>query len=68
MTTRRDEFKTVLDADLLARREEHKARLLKELARIRHERQRAQDAAIVADREARVAASRVVARAREAVR
>ena len=66
--TRRDEFKTVLDADLLALRERHAWRLRAERERIARERQRAQDAAIVAEREARVAASRVVARAREAVR
>ncbi len=68
MTTRRDEFiATVLDADLLERRERFKEKLAKEHTRLAAERQRARDAAIVASREARVAVSRAVAQAREAV-
>jgi hypothetical protein len=69
MTTRRDEFiATVLDADLLAVRARHEARLGGERARIAAERQRVRDAAIVAQREARISAWRAVAQAREAVR
>jgi hypothetical protein len=69
MTTRRDEFiATVLDEDLAARRERFNERLAKERARIAGERQRQRDAAIVAQREARIATWRAVAQAREAVR
>ncbi len=68
MTTRRDEFvTTILDADLLAIRARHEARLGGERARIAAARQRQRDEAIVAQREARVAVSRAVAQAREAV-
>lgn len=66
--TRRDEFvTTILDADLLAIRARYEARLGGERARIVEARQRVSDAAIVARREARVAAWRAVAQAREAV-
>jgi hypothetical protein len=69
MTTRRDEFiATILDADLRARRERHEARLGGERARMAQERARVRDAAIVAQREARIATWRAVAQAREAVR
>lgn len=68
MTTRRDEFiSTILDADLRARRERHEARLRDEHGRIAAERERVRDAAIVAQREARISAWRAVAQAREAV-
>jgi hypothetical protein len=68
MTTRRDEFiATVLDADLQARRERHEARLRGEHGRMAQERARVLDAAIVAQREARISAWRAVAQAREAV-
>jgi hypothetical protein len=66
--TRRDQFRsTVLDADLLAIRARHEARLSDERARIAAERQRQIDAAIVAAREARIATWRAVAQARESV-
>ena len=69
MMSRSSEFQaTILDADLRARRERHEARLRSERHRIAGERQRVIDAAIVAQREARIAAQRAVAQAREAVR
>ncbi len=69
MVTRRDEFvATVLDGQLRAIRARYEARLGGERARIAAGRQRSQGAVIVAQREARVAVSRAVAQAREAVR
>jgi hypothetical protein len=69
MTTRREQFRTtILDAELLVLRARHEARLRAERDRIAGERQRVRDAAIVAQREARVATWRAVAQAREAVR
>jgi hypothetical protein len=68
MTSRSEQFRsTILDAELLALRARHEARLLAERDRIASERQRVRDAAIVQQREARVIAWRAVAQARESV-
>jgi hypothetical protein len=58
---------TLLDAELVAIRARHAAQLAAEHQRIAGVRQRAEDARIVAAREARIAAQRAVAQAREAV-
>jgi hypothetical protein len=58
---------TILDGELLAIRARHAAQLAAEHRRIAGVRQRAKDAIIVAQREARIAAQRAVAQAREAV-
>ena len=69
MVTRRDQFRaTVLDAELRAIRERHEAELAAERARIAAALQRDMDKLIVAQREARIAAQRAVAHAREEVR
>jgi hypothetical protein len=58
---------TILDAELLAIRARHAAQLAAEHRRIAVVRQRAEDARIVAQREARISAQRAVTQAREAV-
>ena len=58
---------TIFDAELLAIRARHAAQLAAEHQRMAVVRQRAEDARIVAAREARIAAQRAVTQAREAV-